>query len=73
MTHGGDSDSTGAIAGNLLGLLYPQEVMAHPWRREIECADVMERLARDIGACLRNPAVCDDEAPGGIEERYPGC
>ena len=48
VTHSGDSDSTGAIAGNLLGLMYPDEVMAHPWRREIECADLINRLARDL-------------------------
>ena len=47
--HSGDSDSTGAIAGNLLGLLYPDEVMAHRWRREIECADLVNRLALEIG------------------------
>lgn len=32
VTHSGDSDSTGAIAGNLLGLLYPDEVMHHEGR-----------------------------------------
>ncbi len=48
VTHSGDSDSTGAIAGNLLGLMFPDEVMAHPWRREIECADLINRLARDL-------------------------
>ena len=33
VTHSGDSDSTAAIAGNLLGLVFPDEVLAHPWRR----------------------------------------
>jgi ADP-ribosylglycohydrolase len=50
VTHSGDSDSTGAIAGNLLGLLYPDEVMSHPWRRALECADLIRRLARDLAA-----------------------
>ncbi|EYD74950.1 ADP-ribosylglycohydrolase-like protein [Rubellimicrobium mesophilum DSM 19309] len=71
VTHGGDSDSTGAIAGNLLGLIYAQEVMAHPWRREIECADVIDRLARDMDACLRHPDACDGKAPGALKDRYP--
>jgi ADP-ribosyl-[dinitrogen reductase] hydrolase len=48
VTHSGDSDSTGAIAGNLLGLLYPEEVMSHRWLREIECADLIDRLAIDL-------------------------
>lgn len=48
VTHSGDSDSTGAIAGNLLGLLYPEETLSHPWRRQIECADLVHRLAADL-------------------------
>lgn len=55
VTHGGHSDSTGAVAGNLPGLLCPRGVTAHPWRREIGCADMVERLARDMGACLHTP------------------
>ena len=48
VTHSGDSDSTGAIAGNLLGLMFPDQVMAHPWRGQIECADLIDRLAGDL-------------------------
>nr|WP_249197459.1 ADP-ribosylglycohydrolase family protein [Gluconobacter wancherniae] len=32
ITHSGDSDSKAAIAGNLLGLMFPDEVLAHLWR-----------------------------------------
>ncbi|GAP23381.1 ADP-ribosylglycohydrolase [Gluconobacter frateurii NBRC 101659] len=48
VTHSGDSDSTAAITGNLLGLMFPDEVMAHPWRTQIECADLIDRLAGDL-------------------------
>jgi ADP-ribosylglycohydrolase len=48
--HSGDSDSTAAIAGNLAGLLEPEAVMAHPWRRQVECGDLIDRLARDLVA-----------------------
>ncbi len=48
VTHGGDSDSTGAVAGNLLGLLYPDQVFEHPWSNQIECRDLILRLARDL-------------------------
>ncbi|MEP5968799.1 MAG: ADP-ribosylglycohydrolase family protein, partial [Sulfitobacter pontiacus] len=51
VTHSGDSDSTGAIAGNLLGLVYPGQVMAHPWRRQIECPDLISRIAQEIDRC----------------------
>jgi ADP-ribosylglycohydrolase/protein-tyrosine phosphatase len=63
VTHSGDSDSTGAIAGNLLGLMFPDEVMSHPWRREIECADLINRLSKDLA--VTNPSEDD-------HDRYPG-
>lgn len=68
VTHSGDSDSTGAIAGNLLGLLHPEEVMQHPWREQVECADLIDRIARDL-ARSRAP---EAEFVEQMWERYPG-
>jgi len=48
VTHTGDSDSTGAIAGNLLGLMYPKQVFDHPWSAQVECRDLILRLAQDV-------------------------
>jgi ADP-ribosyl-[dinitrogen reductase] hydrolase len=48
VTHGGDSDSTGAIAGNLLGLIYPSEVFEHRWANQVECRHLIERLSHDL-------------------------
>lgn len=45
--HGGDSDSTGAIAGNMLGLIDPDAVLSHRWAGLIECADIVTRLVLD--------------------------
>lgn len=45
--HGGDSDSTGAIAGNMLGLLNPKAVLQHKWAGSIEGADIITRLSQD--------------------------
>jgi ADP-ribosylglycohydrolase len=39
VVHGGDSDSTGAIAGNLMGARHPSRVRTHRWAQEVECAD----------------------------------
>jgi hypothetical protein len=50
VTHSGECDGTAAIAGNLPGLLNPDEVQAQPWRSNIEGADLIERLARDLVA-----------------------
>lgn len=68
VTHSGDSDSTGAIAGNLLGLMFSGQVMAHPWRRQIECADLIDRLAGDLHAA-KYP---DPEFAERMSEVYPG-
>lgn len=43
--HGGDSDSTGAIAGNALGLIFPDQTLSHRWAAQVECRDVMHNLA----------------------------
>lgn len=65
VTHGGDSDSTGAIAGNMLGLLYPQQVFSHRWTGQVECADLIARLAADLSQ-IRDPGIKD------LDSRYPG-
>lgn len=68
LCHSGDSDSTAAIAGNLLGLLYPAQVALHPAHDQIECADLIDRIARDL-ALAEDPATrLSDE----FCERYPG-
>ncbi|MCE6949932.1 ADP-ribosylglycohydrolase family protein [Cereibacter sphaeroides] len=42
--HGGDSDSTGAIAGNLLGVMFSDEVFRHPWHAEVEGTEILDGL-----------------------------
>lgn len=44
VTHSGDSDSTGAIAGHMLGIVHPDAVLNHPWAEVVEGADIMRRL-----------------------------
>ncbi len=50
VTHSGDSDSAGAIAGNMLGLMYPGEVLAHRWTTRVECSDLIEGLVAELVA-----------------------
>jgi ADP-ribosylglycohydrolase len=45
--HSGDSDSTGAIAGNMMGLVNPIAAQEHRWAPVIEGADIITRLVRD--------------------------
>jgi ADP-ribosylglycohydrolase len=67
VNHSGDSDSTGAIAGNLLGALLGVEAIGPHWLAELELRPVIERIAQDL-ASLRTGRF-DVEAQG---ERYPG-
>ncbi|WP_347268603.1 ADP-ribosylglycohydrolase family protein [Paracoccus sp. (in: a-proteobacteria)] len=66
VTHSGDSDSTGAIAGNLLGLLYPEQALAR--RHDLECSDVIARIARDLSLARRGGAEFAEE----FGDQYPG-
>ncbi|MCE6949934.1 ADP-ribosylglycohydrolase family protein [Cereibacter sphaeroides] len=68
VTHSGDSDSTGAIAGTLLGLLHPKAAMTHRWREQVECADLIDRLARDLAAARS----LGEDFVQTMWERYPG-
>lgn len=68
VTHSGDSDSTGAIAGNLLGLLYPDQVFEHPWSGKIECRDLILQIALDLVEAPYWSHEEIDEKTG----RYPG-
>lgn len=65
VTHSGDSDSTGAIAGNALGLMFPGQAWSHRWAAQVECRDLIERLAMDLAMAMSGEM--DD-----LVTRYPG-
>lgn len=48
VNHGGDSDSTGAITGNLLGAVLGVNAIPDRWKRDLELADVIEQMADDL-------------------------
>jgi ADP-ribosylglycohydrolase len=48
VNHDGDSDSTGAITGNILGALLGKSVIPSEWLEELEMRDVIEEVARDL-------------------------
>jgi ADP-ribosylglycohydrolase len=64
VNHSGDSDSTGAICGNMLGALLGEEAIPQRWREGVELADVVLQVADDLY----------EEAHGeGVPwARYPG-
>jgi ADP-ribosyl-[dinitrogen reductase] hydrolase len=50
VAHGGDSDSTGSLTGNLLGAMHGVEALPPAWLEDLELRDVIERLAQDLHA-----------------------
>jgi ADP-ribosylglycohydrolase len=74
VNHSGDSDSTGAITGNILGAAMGVEAIPGRWLGALELREVVEDMADDLRT-VRSWLVDDDESgEGGYWwERYPGC
>jgi ADP-ribosylglycohydrolase len=68
VNHSGDSDSTGAVTGNLLGARHGRQSLLDDLLLELELRDVVETLAEDLVK-----EVCG-VAPATTQwwERYPG-
>ena len=64
VNHSGDSDSTGAITGNILGLKLGKKGIPETWIRDLELKNVIEQIALD----LYLPNQMDDL----WWEKYPG-
>ena len=48
VNHKGDSDSTGAIAGNILGAWLGMDAIGEKWTRNLELLDVIKKVAVDL-------------------------
>lgn len=48
VNHKGDSDSTGAITGNILGAIHGYDAIAEKWKTDLELRDVILELADDL-------------------------
>lgn len=60
--HGGDSDSTGSLTGNLLGAMHSAETLPQTWLSELEMRKLIERLAVDLWAARTDPSTLDVSA-----------
>lgn len=65
MNHSGDSDSTGAITGNILGLLLGRDAIPARWLIDLELREEIEQIARDLALHFPSGGTSDDW------ERYP--
>lgn len=48
INHSGDSDSTGAITGNILGLIHGEAAIPKVWAENLYLKDVLKRMAEDL-------------------------
>ena len=48
VNHKGDSDSTGAVTGNILGALLGLDAIDQKWKKDLELYDVIVEMADDL-------------------------
>ncbi len=68
VNHGGDSDSTGAITGNILGTLLGADAIPAEWVQQVEAGEIAETLAADLLEISTDHGPIQDAAL----IRYPG-
>ena len=66
VNHGGDSDSTGSITGNLLGARDGSGVIPERWLEPLELRDVITEVASDLYDFV------DWELDAPVAARYAG-
>lgn len=75
VNHDGDSDSTGSMAGNLLGALYGVKAIPAEWLEPLELRDVVTELAQDLHAFADwnvGEYGEDEDLNQRIWQKYPG-
>lgn len=71
VNHDGDSDSTGAIAGHLLGTMHGENAIPDRWLQPLELRDTIVAVADDLA--IVDDWQLDDEVEGQFYwDRYPG-
>lgn len=72
VNHSGDSDSTGAIAGNLLGAIYGFKAIPDAWVTNLELGDAIAELCDDWTTLFAGEVPVNVEWDSRWWERYPG-
>lgn len=62
VNHSGDSDSTGAVAGNILGAWLGYDAIEEKWKTDLELKDVLLEVADDLCFVASDAASPMDEA-----------
>ena len=69
VNHSGDSDSTGAITGNICGSLYGAASIPARWLDQVELRLEIESIADDLTAFREHTLDTESDL---TYERYPG-
>ena len=77
VNHSGDSDSTGSIAGNILGTIYGEEGIPAHLLADLELRDVITTVADDLVDAFHGEGVGGEYSPDQERndrwfQRYPG-
>lgn len=74
VNHSGDSDSTGSIAGQLLGAMRGAHAIPQYWLEQLELKDVTEEMADDLAALMAWSLEGDDSSDDVdyYAHKYPG-
>ncbi len=69
VNHSGDSDSTGSITGNILGVINGIEQIPEKWITKLRYNDIVEEMATDLSiGCSSTSENCDEN----WWRKYPG-
>lgn len=69
INHSGDSDSTGSITGNLLGLINGIQKIPKKWITNLKHQTIVEEVAKDLHLQIKGDSTNEDE---DWCEKYPG-
>lgn len=75
VNHGGDSDTTGSLVGQLMGAALGEESLPEHWVRDLELRDTITQIADDLAGFRTwnlDPYRDSDGSIRRILDRYPG-
>lgn len=69
INHGGDSDSTGMLAGNLLGAIHGLDGIPKEWQKQVEFGDLISEMVDDALVVLNEDH--EDKTLIRLNQKYP--
>lgn len=69
VNHSGDSDSTGAIVGNILGLINGPNRIPEKWQKNLEASNIVLEIAEDLAIRCKGDGIEPDR---DWWNKYPG-